>query len=106
MVRWADTEAVGAAVSQLAAELKKRPEVREVRWYGSWVSGIPTPSSDVDLCVVVESDDRRPRERIPDYLPSGFPTAIDLVVFTRAEFASLPERAPEWHRAITGGRLL
>lgn len=65
---------------------------------------IPTPASDVDLCVVVESDDRRPRDRIPDYLPDRFPAGVDLLVLTEAELENLAARAPTWHRAIVSGR--
>lgn len=107
MVRWAEPERIAAAVAAYADELRKRcRRVTEVYWYGSWVSGTPTPSSDVDLCVVVESDDRRPRDRLPDFLPSRFPVGVDLTVLTRAELAELAERAPSWHRAIVSGRRL
>jgi len=83
-----------------------RPGVRRIHWYGSWVSGVPTPSSDVDLCVVIERDARRPRDRIPDYLPDRFPVGIDLVVLTERELDELEERSPAWHAAIVGGRAL
>ena len=105
MVRWAEPEPITEAIRAWAAELRRRrPEVAEIYWYGSWVSGTPTPSSDVDLCVVVEADSRRPRDRLPDFLPSRFPVGIDLAVLTRAELADLAERAPSWHGAIVSGR--
>lgn len=105
MIRWADPEAVEDAVREHAAELRRhRSGITRIYWYGSWVSGRPTPSSDVDLCVVVEEDGRRPRHRIPDFLPARFPVGVDLVVFTEDEFESLPERAPTWHEAIVSGR--
>lgn len=74
-----------------------------IYWYGSWVSGGATPSSDVDLCVVVDADERSPRHRVPDYLPSRFPVGVDLVVLTESEWRDLAERAASWHRAIVGG---
>lgn len=107
MIRWADPDRISAAVRDYATRLRRtHPEVSAVYWYGSWVSGVATPSSDVDLCVVVEADDRRPRHRLPDYLPGRFPVGVDLVVLTEAEMRELPERAPKWHRAIVGGRKL
>lgn len=107
MVRWADPERIAAAVARYAGLLRARhPEVTEIYWCGSWVSGAATPTSDVDLCVVVESDERRPRDRLPDCLPSRFPVGIDLHVLTEEEMAGLPERAPTWHRAIVSGRRL
>lgn len=107
MIRWAEPERVGAAVEAFAEEVRQRhPAVTSIYWYGSWVSGGATPSSDVDLCVVVESDARRPRDRVPDFLPAGFPVGVDLVVLTEDELAGLADRSPSWHAAITGGRRL
>lgn len=63
------------------------------RWYGSWVSADATPSSDVDFCVVVATDERRPRGR-------------DVVVLTEDEMKQLADRAPLWRKAIVGGREL
>lgn len=105
MVRWADPGRIADAVQEYAVDLRRRhPEVSRIYWYGSWVSGAPTPSSDVDLCVVVEADDRRPGERVPEYLPARFPTGVDLVVLTEDEMAELADRAPSWRRAIVEGR--
>lgn len=107
VIRWADPETVREAVEELARRLRdEHPEVRRIYWYGSWVSGAPTPSSDVDLCVVISGDPRRPRERVPDYLPDRFPAAIDLAVLTEDELEDLRERAPGWYRAISSGRML
>lgn len=103
MVRWADPEPIAQAVRAHAESLHARRPVSRIYWYGSWVSGTPTPSSEVDLCVVVESDDRPSRERTPDYLPDRFPVGVDVVVFTE-ELDALAERAPGWHRAIVEGR--
>ncbi|MFW5905031.1 MAG: nucleotidyltransferase domain-containing protein [bacterium] len=105
MVRWADPARVEEAVREHAEALRRRePGVSRVIWYGSWVNGTPTPSSDVDLCVVVESDPRRPRDRVPDYLPTRFPVGVDLVVLTEQEFQEMEERAPTWYRAIVSGK--
>lgn len=107
MVRWADPVRIAEAVRAYADDLRnRRPEVSRIYWYGSWVSGDATPSSDVDLCVVVETDERRPRERVPEYLPGRFPVGVDLVVLTEDEMKELADRAPSWRRAIVGGREL
>ncbi len=105
MIRWADRERVARAVQGYAEDLRReRPEVRDVYWYGSWVNGTPTPGSDADLCVVLSRDERPRRERLPDYLPSRFPTGVDLVVLTREELGRLRDISPEWYEAITTGR--
>jgi len=107
MVRWADPTRIADAVRSHAEAIREaHPDVSRVLWYGSWVRGVPTPSSDVDLCVVVRKDARRPRDRIPDFLPTRFPVGIDLVVVTEGELAALGERSPSWHAAITSGRTM
>ena len=106
MVRWADPDRIAEAVREYAENLRRRPEVSRIYWYGSWVAGVATPSSDVDLCVIVKADVRRPRDRVPDYLPERFPVGLDLVVLTEDEMEELPERAPSWHRAMVEGREL
>jgi predicted nucleotidyltransferase len=105
MARWADPARVEGAVRDFARDLRaKSPSVVRVLWYGSWITGTPTPSSDVDLCIVLRTDERRPRERVPEFLPTRFPVSIDLVVLTEAELRELAARSPSWHRAIMAGR--
>lgn len=94
-------------VQALADDIRRRqPDVRHIYWFGSWINGQPTPGSDVDLCVVLGRSDKARRERASDLLPLGFPTGIDLVVYTEEEFARLSDERPAWHRCITSGRLL
>jgi predicted nucleotidyltransferase len=95
--------AVAAYVEWLRAE---RPEVERVIWFGSRVEGTPTPNSDVDLCIVISSSEKPRRDRLPDYLPVGFPVGIDLFVYTQAEFDLLPETSPAWYQVIITGREL
>jgi len=105
VVRWADPERIEEAVRAYSRELRSRESlVTRVLWYGSWVNGVPTPGSDVDLCVLLRSDPRRPRERIPDFLPDRFPVGIDLTVLTEEEFQNLAATSPSWHRAVLAGR--
>ena len=107
MVRWADPERIERAVRAYGRDLRARnPLVTQVLWYGSWVTGVPTPASDVDLCVVLRSDHRRPRDRIPDFLPDRFPVGIDLKVITEEELQELAATSPSWHRAILAGRVV
>jgi predicted nucleotidyltransferase len=96
-------QAVAAYVARLRAE---HPEVDQVLWFGSWVTGLPTPGSDVDLCLILSSSAKPVRDRIPDYLPVGFPVGIDLFAYTRAEFERLRETAPSWYAAISAGQEL
>lgn len=105
MIKLADRDSIARAVEAYVAQLRREhPEVRRVIWFGSWVNGIPTPGSDVDLCIVVERADKPPRERIVDYLPVGFPVGIDLFVYTVEELARLAQTSPGFYAAIQGGK--
>jgi predicted nucleotidyltransferase len=93
------------AVEAYIARLREdRPEVEQVIWFGSWVDGLPTPGSDVDLCLVLSSSNKPMRERIADYLPVGFPVGIDLFPYTRDEMERLRRESPSWYAAIMSGR--
>jgi len=107
IVRSIDRAAIERAVAALARDLYDRfPEIERIVWFGSWVDGLPTPRSDVDLCVVVASSGERRSARAARYLPERFPTGLDLVVYTAAEWAELSNRLPRWAAAIGAGREL
>lgn len=81
------------------------PEVVEIIWFGSWVTGQPSRYSDVDLCLLLSDSPILPiRDRIPQYLPDRFPGGIDIFPYTLAEFDRLRISAPSWWRAIRDGR--
>lgn len=104
VVKSIDREKVRQAVESYAAQLRREhPEVQRVIWFGSWVSGLPTPRSDVDLCLIVSATSKPPRDRISDYLPFGFPTGIDLFAYTEEELLLLKSSSPGWYRAIASG---
>lgn len=109
IVKSADRDLIEQAVSSYLRELfTKHSEVIKVIWFGSWVTGIPRPGSDVDLCLVLDraKDDPPvpPRQRIPRYLPEGFPVGIDLFPYTEAELAEIERDRPGWFRCLTTGR--
>ena len=96
--------AVEQAVRRWAAGIAaQRSEVRRIVWFGSRVSGIPSPGSDVDVCLVLARSDKPFRERVADYLPLGFPVGLDLFPYTAEELDRLQRDHPSWHRALTGG---
>lgn len=68
--------------------------IRRIVLFGSLVAGIPTPRSDADLLVIVDSSPHKePRDRVPELLRAlaPLPCAVDLFVLTEAEV----ERARE-----------
>ena len=79
-------EELRVAATRAAARM---PAVRRVILFGSLVAGIPTPRSDADLLVVLsESDQRQPRDRVPEVLSAlmPLPCPVDLFVLTSEEF--------------------
>jgi len=85
-VRYLDKPAVLGALRDLAEKLgAERPEVLEVRLFGSLARGERNPFADADLLVVLESSDVPYRNRLPLYKPSGSPVPMDLTICTRVE---------------------
>jgi predicted nucleotidyltransferase len=83
--RHARIDALRAAGRRAAGRL---PGIRRILLFGSLASGIPTPRSDADLLVILESSPiARPRERMPEVLRAlaPLPCPVDLVVLTEEE---------------------
>jgi Nucleotidyltransferase domain len=93
-VRYLDRDAVRAKLRQLAAEIgTERPEVQEIRLFGSLARGERNPFADADLLIVLDASGTPYRDRSPRYKPAGSPVPMDLTVCTREEL----------HREIAAG---
>ena len=104
VIKSIDRDHIRKSVASFVAELRSQhPENERAIWFGSWVSGFPFPGSDVDLCLILSSSEKPPRERISDYLPLGFPVGIDLFAYTQTEFEQLSKSSPGWYQAILSG---
>jgi predicted nucleotidyltransferase len=105
VIKSRDPEEIDRAVERYVTVLReKHPEIIRAIWFGSWVNGDSTPGSDVDLCLILKSSEKSIRERIPDYLPVGFPVGVDIFPYTEEEFRRLVTDSPGWSRAILSGR--
>lgn len=82
--------------------LKQRPDVLEVRLFGSIARGDAKPGSDVDLFVVVRDGAPRFLDRIPDLARhfSGVGIGCDVIVYTESERRALVERDDAFARAV------
>ena len=104
VIRSIDRDKVQEAVSEYARHLRQtHPEILRVIWFGSWITGYPSPGSDVDICLVLSRADKPIRERLPVYLPSRFPVGVDLFIYTQNELDHLQQASPGWYQAITSG---
>ena len=87
-VRYLDRDAVLAKLRQLAADLgAERPEVQEIRLFGSLARGERNPFADADILIVLDASDVLYRDRSPRYKSAGSPVPMDLTVCTRAELS-------------------
>lgn len=62
-----------------------RPEIREIRLFGSLARGERNPYADADLLVVVDHTELASRDRGPHFRPDGVPVPVDVTVCTAAE---------------------
>jgi predicted nucleotidyltransferase len=87
-VRYLDRDAVLASLRELATRLgAERPEIQEIRLFGSLARGQRNPFADADLLIVLDASDLPIRERIPHYKPTRTPLPMDLTICTRIELA-------------------
>ena len=102
--RTARIEALRQAARRAAGRL---PPIRRMILFGSLVGGTPTPRSDADILVVVEtSEHSQARDRVPELLGalSPLPCPIDLTVLTREEFErARREEVPLVREALANG---
>lgn len=85
-VRSLDRDAVVATLRDLARHVgQERPEVLEIRLFGSLARGERNPFADADWLVILEASDVAHRDRSPLYKPTGSPVPMDLTVCTREE---------------------
>jgi predicted nucleotidyltransferase len=85
-VRSLDRNAVVATLRTLAARVAaERPEVLEIRLFGSLARGERNPWADADWLVVLEHSDRPYRDRPPLYKLAGSPVPMDVTACTHEE---------------------
>ncbi len=94
--------------AQLLAEIARRlragtPEVLELQLFGSHVRGEATPSSDVDLVLIVdEACDRGATLRRARRALLGLGRGFDLVMMTRSQWVATASSAGSiWRKAAS-----
>ena len=77
-----------AELARLAAPPLKAAGVKRAVAFGSYARGVADAWSDLDLAVVVDTDlARHERGELLEGLHDALPVALDLLVYTPAEFA-------------------
>ncbi len=107
VIKYTDPERICEAVESYALRLKSQyDEIKRIFWFGSWIHGLPSPGSDVDICLLLSHSDLPLRERVSLYISVGFPVGIDLFPYTESEFIVVKSQSPVWYQSILSGREL
>lgn len=79
-----------AEIRRRAVPVLRRAGVRRAIVFGSWARGRADGFSDLDLAVVMDTDLPRPERArgLAGALDGALPVAVDLLVYTPAEFAA------------------
>lgn len=102
----------GGTISRLrerAREIvERRPDVVEVRLFGSLARGDATPGSDADLFIVVRDGAPSFLDRIPPLARhfTGIGIGCDVIAYTESERDALVEHADAFARAVFEGGML
>ncbi len=90
VTRFVNREAVLEALQKCASQLIREVPGVELRLFGSYAGGIPTPRSDVDIAVLVPDSLVASSNRIKELAESIFlqaPVPVEVFVVTRSAVA-------------------
>jgi predicted nucleotidyltransferase len=89
-IKSVDAKEVRRRADEYARELfATQLAVEEVIVFGSFANDTYAPGSALDLFIVLNEANERPRERVRQFLPTRFPVPVDVFPFTRAEMEEL-----------------
>ncbi len=92
VVRWPDAQTVARAVARWAERsVRQRPNVERIGYFGSYARGDWGVGSDLDLVVVVPTDEPFER-RAASWDLADLPVPADLLVYTPEEWRSVSAR--------------
>jgi predicted nucleotidyltransferase len=82
-------------IDEVAKAIAENFHPEKIILFGSYASGIPTPDSDLDFLVVMDSEQPRYRRAIPMHLMfSPKPCPMDILVYT-------PDEIVKWNGTIS-----
>ncbi|MEA3241295.1 MAG: nucleotidyltransferase domain-containing protein [Pseudomonadota bacterium] len=88
---WPDRQTVDDAVREWAGrQVKSRPDIRGIAYFGSYARGNWGPGSDVDILVIVAAAGTPFLERPRNWDVSTLPVPADVLVYTEGEWAAMP----------------
>jgi uncharacterized protein len=84
---WLNTTTTGRDIADVVAQIVERFHPQQVVLFGSHAYGIPTPDSDVDLLVVMETSLRHIEQAVEIRKAVDFPFPVDILVRTPQHIA-------------------
>jgi len=78
----------------------KRPDILQVGYIGSYARGDWGVGSDLDLIVILESNEEPFWRRALDYNFEEFPVPADLLVYTQQEWHEMAEQSGLFYRTV------
>ena len=103
----AGTTASAEDIQGIVRQIVQRFHPRRVVLFGSYAQGVPREDSDVDLLVIMDTDEQplRAAARIAALVDHPFP--LDIIVYRPSEFrASLERKGVFATMVMTTGRVL
>ena len=75
---------------------KMHQEVLKIGYFGSYARDDYTPSSDLDILIVVKESEKPPHKRLLDYAVDRFPVGCEVFVYTEEELERKREIKKGW----------
>jgi hypothetical protein len=95
VLRWpASAEVLERAAAWARVQAEANPDLEGVGVFGSYGRGDAGVGSDLDLVLILRHCDLPVWERLRRWDTGGLPLATDLLVYSRAEWDSLPQWNP------------
>ena len=99
---------VSTCISALLRSLKpEQTKIEKIILFGSAARGDFSQTSDLDIAIIEDTEERFVRRAEKHYRKISVPCALDLLVYTPAEFKRMKaEGSPFIHRIVREGRVL
>lgn len=99
--RWPDEATVTSAFRVWAERTgSEDPKISAIGYFGSYARGTWGVGSDLDVVVIVHESAKPFERRAVEFDTSSLPVAVDLLVYTREEWARLTAGGPGFGRRL------
>lgn len=79
---------------------RSNKDILRIGYFGSYARDDYTPSSDLDVLIVLKDSNTPPHKRLHDYSIKGFPIGCEFFVFTEEEIEQKGKNEGGWMHTI------